>query len=120
MTDTAVEKTLAVLEALADHSRLTDIARVTGLPKSTVHRLLGTLAELDIVCHDGSRYHMNMRWQRFSGDQFTAPIVNRDGDQLAGLTLRTRGPVSSDVAADRLRRLVADLAAAVSRQIHAS
>ncbi|MET1075667.1 MAG: IclR family transcriptional regulator [Umezawaea sp.] len=45
MTDTAVEKTLAVLEALADHSRITDIARVTGLPKSTVHRLLQAMVD---------------------------------------------------------------------------
>jgi DNA-binding IclR family transcriptional regulator len=45
MTDTAVEKTLAVLEALADHTRITDIARVTGLPKSTVHRLLHTMVD---------------------------------------------------------------------------
>jgi DNA-binding IclR family transcriptional regulator len=45
VTDTAVEKTLAVLEALADHSRITDIARVTGLPKSTVHRLLQAMVE---------------------------------------------------------------------------
>lgn len=45
MTDTAVEKTLAVLEALADHSRIVDIARVTGLPKSTVHRLLQAMVE---------------------------------------------------------------------------
>jgi DNA-binding IclR family transcriptional regulator len=45
MTDTAVEKTLAVLEALADHTRITDIARATGLPKSTVHRLLHTMVE---------------------------------------------------------------------------
>ncbi|HYQ65605.1 helix-turn-helix domain-containing protein [Actinophytocola sp.] len=119
----SVRSAFQLLELLAgspDGLPLARLVQISGLPKSTVHRLLGTLAELDIVCHDGSRYHMNMRWQRFSGDQFTAPIVNRDGDQLAGLTLRTRGPVSSDVAADRLRRLVADLAAAVSRQIHAS
>ncbi|MET9231493.1 IclR family transcriptional regulator [Lentzea sp. NPDC003310] len=45
MTDTAVEKTLAVLEALADHSRITDIARATGLPKSTVHRLLQAMVD---------------------------------------------------------------------------
>jgi len=45
VTDTAVEKTLAVLEALADHSRITDIARVTGLPKSTVHRLLQAMVD---------------------------------------------------------------------------
>jgi DNA-binding IclR family transcriptional regulator len=120
----SVRSAFQLLELLAgspDGLPLARLVQISGLPKSTVHRLLGTLAELDIVCHDGSRYHMNARWQRFfDGDQFTAPIVNRDGDQLAGLTLRTRGPVSSDAAADRLRRLVADLATAVSRQIRAS
>ncbi|KAA2262287.1 IclR family transcriptional regulator [Solihabitans fulvus] len=45
MTDTAVDKTLAVLGGLAEHSRITDLARVTGLPKSTVHRLLRAMVD---------------------------------------------------------------------------
>ncbi|AHH93715.1 IclR family transcriptional regulator [Kutzneria albida] len=45
MSEGAVEKALVVLEALAEHSRITELARVTGLPKSTVHRLLRTLIE---------------------------------------------------------------------------
>jgi DNA-binding IclR family transcriptional regulator len=117
----SVRNAFELLELLAcspDGLALTRLVQISGLPKTTVHRLLSTLAELDIVCHDGVRYHMNARWQRFGGDQFTAPIVNRDGHPLAGLTLRTRGPVESDATADRLRRLVADLATAVSRQIH--
>jgi DNA-binding IclR family transcriptional regulator len=118
----SVRNAFELLELLAgspDGLGLARMVEISGLPKTTAHRLLCTLAELDIVCHDGARYHMNARWQRFGGEQFTAPIVNRDGHPLAGLTLRTRGPVSSTVNADRLRRLVADLATAVSRQFHA-
>lgn len=119
----SVRNAFQLLELLAgspDGLTLSRLVEISGLPKTTVHRLLATLAELDVVCHDGARYHANTRWHRFAGDQFTAPIVSRDGHQLAGLTLRTRGPVPSDVNADRLRRLVADLASAVSRQIRAS
>jgi DNA-binding IclR family transcriptional regulator len=119
----SVRNAFELLELLAcspDGLPLTRLVQISGLPKTTVHRLLATLAELDIVCHDGTRYHMNARWQRFAGDQFTAPIVSRDGHPLAGLTLRTRGPVSSDATAERLRQLVADLAGAVSRQMRAS
>ncbi|MBP2475239.1 DNA-binding IclR family transcriptional regulator [Crossiella equi] len=48
----AVEKALAVLEALAEHGRVTDLARVTGLPKSTVHRVLRTLVEQGFALPD--------------------------------------------------------------------
>lgn len=110
---------LELLSGSPDGLRLTRLVEITGLPKTTVYRLLSTLAELDIVCQDGQLYHLNATWQRFGGDQFTAPIVSRDGHPLAGLTLRTRGPVSCDATADRLRRLVADLAVVVSRRISA-
>jgi len=36
----ATEKVLAVLQALADNERIADISATTGLPKSTVHRIL--------------------------------------------------------------------------------
>jgi IclR family transcriptional regulator, acetate operon repressor len=42
----AVEKTLAVLDALGDHERVSDIAQATGLHKSTVHRILQDFARL--------------------------------------------------------------------------
>jgi hypothetical protein len=111
---------LELLAGSPDGLPLTRLAEHTALPKTTVHRLLHTLVELDIVSQDEHRYHLNAHWQRFGGDQFTAPIVSHDGEQLAGLTLRTRGPVSCEVTAERLRRLVADLAVAVSRRIRAS
>ncbi|MGB3444428.1 MAG: helix-turn-helix domain-containing protein [Actinophytocola sp.] len=117
----AVRNAFQLLELLSgapDGLRLARLVEISGQPKTTVYRMLNTLAELDIVCHDEDRYHLNARWQRFGGEQFSAPIVGTDGRHLAGLTLRTRGPVASDATADRLRRLVADLAVAVSRRIH--
>jgi len=45
----AVEKTLAVLDALGDHERISDIAAATGLHKSTVHRILQDFARLGFV-----------------------------------------------------------------------
>ncbi|HEY0540263.1 MAG TPA: helix-turn-helix domain-containing protein [Actinoallomurus sp.] len=41
----ATEKVLAVLQALADNERIADISGTTGLPKSTVHRILQSLVE---------------------------------------------------------------------------
>jgi DNA-binding IclR family transcriptional regulator len=119
----SVRNAFQLIELLAgspDGLGLTRLVQISGLPKTTVHRLLSTLGELDIVCHDGRRYHLNAHWQRFGGDQFTAPIVNQDGHPLAGLSLRTHGPIASAASADRLRRLVADLATVVSRHIRAS
>jgi DNA-binding IclR family transcriptional regulator len=116
----SVRNAFQLLELLAgspDGLTLARLVEISDLPKTTAHRLLCTLADLSIVCHDGTRYHMNAHWQRFTGDQFTAPIVTRDGRPLAGLSLRTQTPVASDATADRLRRLVTDLATAVSRQI---
>lgn len=116
----AVRNAFQLLELLSgapDGLRLNRLVEFSGLPKTTTHRLLNTLVELDIVCHDDGRYHLNAHWRRFGGDQFSAPIVSHDGHPLAGLTLRTRGPIASEVTADRLRRLVADLAGAVSKRI---
>jgi len=49
----AADKTLEVLEALADHSRVADIAKSTGLPKPTVHRILQTLVRHGFARTDG-------------------------------------------------------------------
>lgn len=42
----AIGKAVAVVEAMAREYRLSEIARVTGLPTSTVHRILQELVEL--------------------------------------------------------------------------
>lgn len=49
----AADKTLTVLEALADHSRIADIATTSGLPKPTVHRILQTLVRHGFARSDG-------------------------------------------------------------------
>lgn len=49
----AADKTLEVLEALADHARVADIAKSTALPKPTVHRILQTLVRHGFARTDG-------------------------------------------------------------------
>lgn len=50
----SIDKALAVLEAIAEHHRVTDIAAVTGVSKSTVHRILQSLVEWGFARSDGS------------------------------------------------------------------
>jgi IclR family transcriptional regulator, acetate operon repressor len=50
----AIEKVLAVLEALPEHERVTDIAAATGLAKSTVHRILQSLVERQFAIPTGN------------------------------------------------------------------
>ncbi len=50
----SIDKALTVLEALAEHRRVTDIATGTGLPKSTVHRILQSLVGWGFARADGS------------------------------------------------------------------
>src|SRR3954471_24154715 len=50
----SIDKALAVLEALSEHARVTDIAAATALPKSTVHRILQSLVGWGFARADGS------------------------------------------------------------------
>lgn len=50
----SIDKALAVLEALAAHGRLADLAATTGLPKSTVHRILQALIRHGFAVRDGA------------------------------------------------------------------
>ncbi|NUR87326.1 MAG: IclR family transcriptional regulator [Nonomuraea sp.] len=54
MTSSAIDKALWVLEALAEHESVTKIATATGLPKSTTHRILQSLAEHGFANPDGA------------------------------------------------------------------
>jgi IclR family transcriptional regulator, acetate operon repressor len=49
----AADKTLSVLEALAEHDRIADLAAACRLPKSTVHRILQTLVRHGFARTDG-------------------------------------------------------------------
>lgn len=50
----AIDKAFDVLESLAEFERVTDIAAATGLPKSTVHRVLQALIERGFARSDGT------------------------------------------------------------------
>lgn len=121
----SVRNAFRLLELLADSPdgmRLARLVDATGLPKSSAHRVLATLEELDIVCRDNAtaNYHLTASWRRVVApprlSEFTAPVLSHDGRPVAGLTLRLRGEVSGPPS-DRLSRLVGDLAHAASRQL---
>ena len=122
----SVRNAFRLLELLAvspDGLRLARLVDATGLPKSSVHRILATLEDLEIVCRDDStaNYHLTASWRRIvvppRPSEFSAPVLGADGNPVAGLTLRVRGHVAPGVASERLSRLVGDLAHAVSRRI---
>ncbi len=122
----SVRNAFRLLELLAgspDGLRLARLVDATGLPKSSVHRVLTTLEDLDIVLRDDAtaNFHLTASWRRIVApprpSEFSAPVLSHDGHPVAGLTLRLRGPVSPGVPSDRLSRLVGDLAHAVSRRI---
>ncbi len=122
----SVRNAFRLLELLAgspDGQRLARLVEATGLPKSSVHRILVTLEELDVVCRDDltAAYHLTVNWRRIVSpprpSEFTAPVLSHDGRPVAGLTLRLRGQVAPGPPSERISRLVADLAHAVSRRI---
>jgi DNA-binding IclR family transcriptional regulator len=124
----SVRHAFRLLELLAvspDGLRLARLVDAAELPKSSVHRILTTLAELDVVCRDDAtaNWHLTANWRRIVAPsrpaEFSAPVLGHDGLPVAGLTLRLRGAVSPGAPSERLARLVADLAHAVSRRVGA-
>jgi IclR family transcriptional regulator, acetate operon repressor len=88
---TASDKTLAVLDALGTHSRLTDISAATGLPRPTAHRILKTLAEHGFARVDGKgRYSAGPRVLTLAG-RLLAHLdpAEEAGDTLRGLKAET-------------------------------
>lgn len=66
---TAISKTMAVLEAVLERSRLCEIAEVAGLSNSTTHRILAELVSLGWVYYDQDRrrYHAGVAMHRLAG-----------------------------------------------------
>lgn len=64
----AIEKVVAVAEALGQEHRLSEIARITGLPTSTVHRILQELVVLGWVREgDDHSYRVGVRLLSLAG-----------------------------------------------------
>jgi IclR family transcriptional regulator, acetate operon repressor len=88
----ASDKTLAVLESLGTHSRLSDISAATGLPKPTAHRILKTLAEHGFARADGKgRYAAGPRVLTLAGRLLSRlDPAEEAGHTLRGLQAETR------------------------------
>ena len=84
-TGNATDKVLAVLSALPEHEGVTAIAAATGLPKSTVHRVLQSLVEHQFAINVGDgRYLGGPRILTVAGE-----VMRRfDPARHAGGTLR--------------------------------
>ncbi len=66
----AIGRFLAVLEALSgrpEGSRITELARDTDLPKSTLHRTVGEMHGLGVVRRAGHRYWLSDRFAHLAG-----------------------------------------------------
>jgi DNA-binding IclR family transcriptional regulator len=97
---TAVDKALTLLKSLADHDReigVSELARRTGLTKSTAFRLLGILQRNDIVERSGSGYRL--------------------GTRLFDIGTRVYGPTSL-VLRERLLPYLADLYELTHETVH--
>lgn len=74
---------LAVLEGLNQAKRITDIARYSGLPKSTIHRVLHELRSQGwVVQNADDSYSRGWRWASITGqigtpDEITGEIESR-------------------------------------------
>jgi DNA-binding IclR family transcriptional regulator len=55
----AVDKAFDVMEALAEHSRLAEIAAATGLPKATVHRILHVMVQRGLARRVGDGWYVS-------------------------------------------------------------
>ncbi|WP_327580473.1 IclR family transcriptional regulator [Nonomuraea sp. NBC_00507] len=97
---TAVDKALVLLKSLADHDReigVSELARRTGLTKSTAFRLLGILHRNDLVERVGSDYRL--------------------GTRLFDMGARVYGPTSL-VLRERLLPYLADLYELTHETVH--
>lgn len=86
----AIDKALWVLEALAEHESVTKIAAETGLPKSTTHRILQSLAEHGFARPDGGGGYLpgpkiltlaGRMLNRFDPVRQASPVLQRLHDQ---------------------------------------
>lgn len=74
----ASHKTLVVLEAALLNERFTDIVDASGLPKSTVHRILGSLVEEGFIAGDADQgYRAGARFMTLAGRALSAIDISQ-------------------------------------------
>lgn len=86
---TTVTRALSVLDAFEPGETLgvTEIARRTGLPKSTTHRVLSALESRDIIAREGRQYRLGL-------------LLFEMGTRVPLISKRCLGDVAMPVAAD--------------------
>src|SRR6266508_4045949 len=78
MSSTAIAKVATVVEALASERRIAEIGRVTGLPASTVHRILQELIALGWAREDGEHgYLLGARLLSLAGQAANRNTLSR-------------------------------------------
>lgn len=78
-TNNVIERVIAVLSAFSGVTSLTStrIAQRTGLPRSSVHRLLKRLVELGVVTRDGFDYKVGVKLYELGSAAVTQHSVHR-------------------------------------------
>lgn len=88
-----IERVTAILDCFtSERVRLTlrDLAQSTELPRSTTHRILDSLVDLDWIEYDGSRYLLGSRSLRFGGyDRGHLQLRSTANPYLVDLHMRT-------------------------------
>jgi IclR family acetate operon transcriptional repressor len=108
--ETAIEKLMAVLEALPDHDRVKSLSEATGLPPSTTHRIVNQLAELGWVHASDRSYAPGPRLlsllRRIDADSALARIAAEPVRRLSAQTGYTVhfGVRHGDVAVYAIKR----------------
>ncbi len=108
--ETAIEKVVAVLEALPDHNRVKSLSEATGLPPSTTHRIVNQLAELGWVHASDRSYAPGPRLlslvRRIDADSALARIASDAVRRLSAHTGYTVhfGVLHGDVAVYAIKK----------------
>ncbi|REH43804.1 DNA-binding IclR family transcriptional regulator [Kutzneria buriramensis] len=92
-----VEAAFAVLDEVREQepARLLDLAAATGIPRPTVHRLLGQLVAVGAVRRDGSRYRLGAGLLNFTaGGRVERQLRTAAARPVAELAARTGAGVT--------------------------
>jgi IclR family transcriptional regulator, acetate operon repressor len=108
--ESAIEKLVAVLEALPEHDRVKSLSDATGLPPSTTHRIVNQLAELGWVHASDRSYAPGPRLlslvRRIDADSSLARIASEPVRRLrdhTGYTVHF-GVLHGDVAVYAIKK----------------
>jgi DNA-binding IclR family transcriptional regulator len=107
-----LDKTVAILDALGDGPLgLAELARRTGMPRPTAHRLCAALEHHGVVARDGELRRIGPRLRRWTGhtERLEQTLVDVSGSSLQKLRDKTGESVQMYVTDHGERRCIAGL-----------